>query len=61
MDPELKEYLIEEESIFPGIVLWSDERRDHPCWTLYADYFPILNPWSNFETEDLIVEEDQTS
>ena len=60
MDPELKKYLDEEVSIFPGIDLSSNERRDEPCWTRYADYSPG-DPWADYSEEEIIVEPDPTN
>ena len=57
MDPELKQYLLEEETIFPGIDLHSDERREEPCWIKFDSYFPE-NPWDDYSEEELTVEPD---
>ena len=44
MDYELQKYLEEEQTIFPGIDLTEEERREQPCWDKYAESSPSLLP-----------------
>jgi hypothetical protein len=41
VDPEAAKYLQEENTIVPGMELLDDDRREEPCWTRYADFFPL--------------------